>query len=75
MANVAVMSDRVARRPKKIRSEELVRLSSMISGLLVKKVDQLAEKLTAEDPYGKVYTRTDALKRVIVDGLKANGIE
>jgi hypothetical protein len=59
----------------RIHGDRPVRLASMIPGELVKKLDRLAEKLTGEDPYGTKYTRTDALKRVIVDGLKANGIE
>lgn len=75
MRSVAISSRRLARRPNKVKGEQLVRLSSMISGELARKLDMLAEKLTKEDPYDKVYTRTDAVKRAIRDGLKANGIE
>jgi hypothetical protein len=75
MAHVAVLSRRLARKPKPARADDPIRIASMIPASMVRKLDALALKLSEEDRYEKQYTRTDALKRVIVDGLKANGID
>jgi hypothetical protein len=43
----------------------------VLPGELVEEVDALAKRLKTEDPYSREVTRTDAIKILVVDGLRA----
>jgi predicted transcriptional regulator len=62
----------MARRPRHVKpgTQAPVKVTVMLDPDLVDKIDALAEKLTAEDPYRHERTRTDALRVLVIDGLK-----
>jgi hypothetical protein len=43
-------------------------------GDLVRLVDQYAERMSKEAPFERPKTRTDAMKALVVDALKAHGL-
>jgi hypothetical protein len=50
-----------------------VRISCLLEADIVAKIDEVAAELTAADPYRRVSTRTDALRALVLDALKARG--
>jgi hypothetical protein len=64
----------VARQPNKPKAGKPVRMQIIFPGELVAMVDEYATKMTAENPFGRPATRTDALKALVVDALKAKGV-
>lgn len=64
----------MSRKAKHVRGDGPIRLGKL-PGQLVKLLDELAIRLTASDTYGRAHTRTDALRRAVIDGLKANGLD
>jgi hypothetical protein len=68
------LSATVSRRPNKPKAGKAVRMQLVFPGELVALVDAYAEKMTAENPFGRPSTRTDAMKALVVEGLRAAGI-
>lgn len=74
MAQVADASSRaVARRPNKAKAGRPVRMQIIFPGELVEMVDAYAEKMSQDNPLERPATRTDALKRLVIDALKTHG--
>ena len=48
-----------------------VHLSFIVDAGLVRDVDDEADRMKSEDPYGRVVSRTDAVRSLIIDGLKS----
>ncbi len=63
----------VARKPNKPKTGKPVRMQVIFPGELVEMVDAYAEKMTKDNPFGRPATRTDALKALVVDALRAHG--
>lgn len=60
----------VPRPPKKLKpGPHLVRITFMLEADLVRQVDEVAARLTAEDESRRGFTRTDALRVIIRNGL------
>ena len=57
-------------RPVKSGSKEPIKVTALLDADLVDKIDAVAEQLTADDPYRRITTRTDALRALVIDGLK-----
>lgn len=66
-------SSALARRPNKAKAGKPVRMQIIFPGELVELVDAYAEKMTAENQFGRPATRTDALKALVVDALRSHG--
>jgi hypothetical protein len=62
----------VARKPTKIKpgATGTVHLSFIVEAALVRDLDEEAERMQKEDPYGRAVSRTDAVRSLIRDGLK-----
>ncbi len=74
MTHTAVASSGpVSRKPNKPKSGKPVRMQVIFPGELVEMVDGFADKMTADNRFGRPATRTDALKALVVDALKAHG--
>jgi hypothetical protein len=62
----------VPRPPKKVKpGSGLVRITFMLDADMAHAIDEEADRLTTEDETGRGFNRTDALRVVIRDGLKA----
>lgn len=71
--NVATSRDPVARKANPAK-EKPVRMQVIFPADLVKLVDAYARQMTAENPFARPATRTDALKALVVDALKVKGL-
>jgi hypothetical protein len=63
----------VARKPNKPKAGKPVRMQIIFPGELVEMVDAYADKMTRANPFGRPATRTDALKALVVEGLRTLG--
>lgn len=63
----------VARKPNKPKAGKPVRMQVIFPGELVEMVDAFADKMTADNRFGRPATRTDALKALVVESLKSHG--
>ena len=63
----------VARKPNKAKAGKPVRMQIIFPGELVEMVDEFADKMTADNRFGRPATRTDAMKALIVDALTTHG--
>jgi hypothetical protein len=70
-ARRVVASATVPRRPSKPKPGEQVHLSFYEDGAVVLEIDQVAEALTKDDPHGRKFTRTDAVRSLLRAGLAA----
>jgi hypothetical protein len=62
----------VGRKAKKPRpGAGPARITFLIDAATVRIVDEVAEELTADDPFQRRLTRTDALRLLIREGIKA----
>jgi hypothetical protein len=61
------------RRPTKIKAGASgpVHLSFIVDASLVREIDEEADRMKGEDPYARVVSRTDTVRSLIIDGLKA----
>jgi hypothetical protein len=58
------------RKPSKIKAgTKTVHISFLLDADVARRVDEEAERMTKEDPYRRVTSRTDALRSLISDGL------
>jgi len=58
------------RKPRKIKTGQgLVRIGFLIEADIARQVDEEAARMTAEDPHGRVASRTDALRSLLLAGL------
>ena len=71
-----VASWTVARPPKKPKKGELFRVHVFLSAELVELLDQVAEKLSADDigRFTTRATRTEAIRVLLVEGLRNCGL-
>jgi hypothetical protein len=69
---IVASSPPVARKPNKAKAGKPVRMQIIFPGELVELVDGYAEKMT--QPFKRVATRTDAMKELVVEALKARGL-
>jgi hypothetical protein len=60
----------VARKPNKPRKGEPYRMHIILPGDLVLDLDEYIKQLESSDAYGRTTTRTDAIKMLVVDGLR-----
>lgn len=70
-----VTSARLPRRPNKAKGKKPIRVNTHLPVDLVARIDRYAEKLAAADATGRPVTRTDAIRLLVADGLKREGIE
>jgi hypothetical protein len=68
-ASHVLASQEVPRRPAKPKPGELVHISFYEDGAIVLQIDEAAKELTAEDPHGRRFTRTDAVRSLIRAGI------
>lgn len=66
----ALVSRSVARKPNKPKKGEPYRMHIILGGDLVLDLDAYIKQLEAADAYGRGVTRTDAIKMLVVDGLR-----
>lgn len=67
-------SEAVARKPNKPKVGKPVRMQIIFPGELVELVDRFADRMTADNRFGRPATRTDAMKALAVEALKAHGL-
>ncbi len=70
----SALSSAVARKPHKPKRGEDVRMQLIFPGELVELVDRYAEKMTADNRFGRPATRTDAMKALVVEALKGHNL-
>ncbi len=75
MAQLAVVSSSVSRRPKPRKGKKPVRVNTHLPGDLVARVDRHRAKLAAGDPLGRAVSRTDAIRILLTAALDASGTE
>lgn len=61
----------VGRKPAKPKKGEPFRLHIILPGEVVEEVDAITDQLRSEDPYQRSVTRTDALRILITEAVKA----
>lgn len=71
MARSAVASTAVGKRPTTPEKGKPFRLHALLPGDLVREVDVIAKQLTAEDPYKRLVTRTDAIVTLLAEAIAA----
>lgn len=69
-----VASAPVARPTKKLRGDSLHQVHVMLSAELLAAVDRVAKDLDAQAHAPSRHTRTDALRTLLVEALRARGI-
>jgi hypothetical protein len=67
----AVSSGPVGRTPGKPKKGVPYRLHIILPGEVVEDVDALVGQLKSEDPYGRNVTRTDAIRVLITEAVRA----
>lgn len=75
MVQNAVVSRRVPPKAKTPKGKKPIRVNYYLPGDLIARVDRYAEKIAAEDQLGRAVTRTDAIRLLLMKGLKSEGIE
>jgi hypothetical protein len=62
----------VPRKPSKVKdTAELVRVTVMVDGEDVREIDEYAEKATKTDQYGRAITRSDIVRALVKEALRA----
>ena len=72
MAHQEVASRAVARQPNKPKKGEPCRMHVVLPGDLVLLIDQFAAQPV--DDFGATRSRTDAIRLLVIDGLKKRGL-
>jgi hypothetical protein len=68
----AVRSGEMARKPREIKpSDKLERVSCLLQADIVVRVDEVAKAKTADDPSRRPWSRTDAVRHLILLGLES----
>jgi len=61
----------MARKPRQVKPGSTpVKVTVLLDADIVAQIDAYAQQLTAEDPIRRITTRTDALRALVLDGLK-----
>jgi len=58
-----------------VKGKKPLRVNTHLPAELVAGLDRYAAKLAAADPLGRPVTRTDAIRILLTDGLKRQGID
>lgn len=74
MTHAAIASRTVPKPPTKPKKGEPFKLHVILPGELVDLIDSYAKKMTRDTPFERPRTRTDAMKAILVEGLKSIGV-
>ncbi len=74
MSHPAVASRAVPKPPTKPKKGEPFKMHVILPGEMVEMLDNYAKKMTRDAPFERPLTRTDAMKAILVEGMKAVGL-
>ena len=74
MTHAAISSRSVAKPTTKPKKGEPFKLHVILPGEMVDMIDAYAKKMTQAAPFGRAQTRTDAMKAILVEGLRSLGV-
>jgi hypothetical protein len=74
MTHAAIASRAVPKPTTKPKKGEPFKLHVILPGEMVDMIDAYAKKMTRDMPFERPRTRTDAMKAVLVEGLKSLGV-
>jgi hypothetical protein len=74
MAHGAISSRQMPRQPNKPKKGEPYRMHIILPSELVELIDRFAEQTGESDYFSSPRSRTEAIKILLVDGLKKRGL-